>query len=167
MLPHNSIDPHYLSWKLKSLNYYARFIELAGDVNSSMPGYVVQRISRLLNTFSKSLKGSNILILGVAYKKDIQDVRESPALDVIKLLEDAGAKVTYNDPYVPEITWNETTHRSRKLSEALAKKADCCVILTDHSTYDYQWLVDHSRAVFDTRNATSKVRKNRSRISLL
>lgn len=161
------IDPHYLSWKLKSLNYYARFIELAGDVNSNMPGYVVQRISRLLNTFSKSLKGSNILILGVAYKKDIKDVRESPALDVIKLLEDAGAKVSYNDPYVPEITWNETTHRSKKLSAALAKKADCSVILTDHSSYDYQWLVDHSRAVFDTRNATSKVRKNRSRISLL
>ena len=161
------IDPHYLSWKLKSLNYYARFIELAGDINSSMPGYVVERIARLLNTFSKSLKGSNILILGVAYKKDIQDVRESPALDVIKLLEDAGSRVTYNDPFVPEITWNDTTHRSTKLTESLVKKADCCVILTDHSSYDYQWLVNHARAVFDTRNATTNVRKGRSKITLL
>ena len=124
-------------------------------------------VSRLLNTFSKSLKGSKILILGVAYKKDIQDVRESPALDVIKLLEDAGARVSYNDPYVPEITWNETTHRSKKLSESLVKSADCSVILTDHSSYDYQWLVNHSKAIFDTRNATTKVRKNRSKISLL
>lgn len=161
------IDPHYLSWKLKSLNYYARFIELAGDVNTSMPEYVVSRVARMLNTFSKALKKSKILILGVAYKKDIQDVRESPALDVIKLLEDAGAKIIYNDPYVPEITWNNTSHKSNKLTKALAQKADCCVILTDHTDYDYQWIVDNSKAVFDTRNATSKVKRGRAKISLL
>ncbi len=161
------IDPHYLSWKLKSLNYYARFIELAGDVNTSMPEYVVSRIARMLNNFSKSLKNSRILILGVAYKRNIQDVRESPALDVIKLLEDAGVKIVYNDPYVPEITWNDTRHRSTKLNKAMAQKADCCVILTDHTDYDYQWVVDNSKAIFDTRNATAKVKKGRSKISLL
>ncbi len=161
------IDPHYLSWKLKSLNYYARFIELAGDVNSSMPEYVVSRVARMLNNFSKSLKGSKILILGVAYKKNIQDVRESPALDVIKLLEDAGAKITYNDPFVPQITWNGTIHKSTKLSKPLAQKADCCVILTDHTEYDYQWVVDNSKAIFDTRNATTKIKRGRSKISLL
>ena len=161
------IDPHYLSWKLKSLNYYARFIELAGDVNSHMPEYVVDRIARLLNTRSKAIKGSKIAILGVAYKKDIQDVRESPALDVIKLLEDAGAKLSYNDPHVPEITWNGTSHKSQKLTKSMLERADCVVILTDHSAYDYQWIVDHSSLVFDSRNATGNVKRGRNKITLL
>lgn len=161
------IDPHYLSWKLKSLNYYARFIELAGDINSHMPEYVVERISRLLNSLTKPINKSRILILGVAYKKDIQDVRESPALDVIKLLEDSGARITYHDPYVPEIIWNGTSHKSSKLTSSLVEKADCCVILTNHSDFDYQWLVDHSRAIFDTRNATAGITRGRAKISLL
>jgi UDP-N-acetyl-D-glucosamine dehydrogenase len=162
------IDPHYLSWKLKSLNYYARFIELAGEINSHMPEYVVQRISRLLNIrFARSINKSTICVLGVTYKRDIKDTRESPALDVIKLLEDNGAKVLLNDPFVSEIEWNKTKHKSRKLNAELLKKSHLTVILTDHTQYDYQWIVDHSKAVFDTRNATKKVTRNRSRIELL
>ncbi len=162
------IDPHYLSWKLKSLNYYARFIELAGDINSSMPEYVVNRISRLLNErFAKSIKKSTIVALGVSYKKDIKDMRESPALDVIKLLEDRGAKITYNDPFVPTFEWNKTRYRSQKLTRKLMSSADITVILTDHTGYDYQWIVDNSKAVFDSRNATKEVKKNRNRIDVL
>lgn len=162
------IDPHYLSWKLKSLNYYARFIELAGDINSRMPEYVVERIAAMLNRrFAKALNKSTVLVLGVAYKPDIKDVRESPALDVIKLLEDKGARIYYNDPYVPEIDWNRSKHKSRRLTKSLIGKADVTVILTNHSLYDYQWIVDNARAVFDTRNATKSVKKNRSKVQLL
>lgn len=162
------IDPHYLSWKLKSLNYYARFIELAGDINSSMPEYVVQRITRLLNDrFAKALNKANVLVLGVAYKRNIQDLRESPALDVIKLMENKGAKVTYNDPFVPKFDWNDTQYKSVKLTKELVKKADLVVILTDHSQYDYDMIVENAKAVFDSRNATRSVYKNRSRIELL
>ncbi|MFH1373665.1 MAG: nucleotide sugar dehydrogenase [bacterium] len=162
------IDPHYLSWKLKSLNYYARFIELAGDINSHMPEYVVDRIGSMLNRRSaKALNKTTVLVLGVAYKRDIKDTRESPALDVIKLLEDKGARIVYNDPFVPEIDWNHSKHKSRKLTKALLAKADVTVILTDHSPYDYEWIVEHAQAIFDTRNATKKVRHHRQKIELL
>jgi len=162
------IDPHYLSWKLKSLNYYARFIELAGDINSHMPEWVVQRISDTLNNrFAKSLNKSNILVLGIAYKPNIKDIRESPALDVMKLLEDKGAKVIFNDPHVPEIRWQEGRKKSTKLTESLLKKADMTVILTHHSAYKYQWIVDNSKVVFDTRNATKAATKNRKKIVVL
>ncbi len=162
------IDPHYLSWKLKSLNYYARFIELAGDINSSMPEWVVKRIISMLNErFARALNKASILVLGVAYKPDIKDVRESPALDVMKLLEDRGARVTYNDPHVPEIIWHDSRRKSVKLTAGLLKKADLTVILTHHSKYDYQWIVDNARAVFDTRNATRSVKKNRRKIERL
>jgi UDP-N-acetyl-D-glucosamine dehydrogenase len=162
------IDPHYLSWKLKSLNYYARFIELAGDINSHMPEYVVERIARMLNErASKALNKANLFVLGVAYKKDIKDVRESPALDVIQLLAKQGARVKYNDPFVPEIAWNAGSHRSQKLTKAAIAKADATVILTNHSSYDYQWVVDNARMVFDTRNATKGIRRNRSKVELL
>ncbi|MEA2031729.1 MAG: nucleotide sugar dehydrogenase [candidate division Zixibacteria bacterium] len=162
------IDPHYLSWKLKSLNYYARFIELAGDINSSMPEWVVQRIGSMLNErFAKALNKTHILVLGVAYKPDIKDVRESPALDIISLLEGNGSKVVYNDPHVPEVVLNNSKRKSTRLTAALLKKTDLTVILTHHSTYNYQWIVDHSQAVFDTRNATKSVRKNRNKIELL
>lgn len=161
------IDPHYLSWKLKSLNYYARFIELAGDINSHMPEYVVDRIKRILNEFGKSVKNSNILILGITYKKDIKDTRESPALDVFKLLEKEGARLYYNDPYISEIRWDKTSHHSSKLTPALMKKMDMTVILTDHSSYNYQWIIDNSRLVFDTRNAAKKVDSGRQKINLL
>jgi UDP-N-acetyl-D-glucosamine dehydrogenase len=158
------IDPHYLSWKLKSLNYYARFIELAGDINSHMPEYVVERVARALNQVRKTVKGSNLLVLGVAYKKDIKDVRESPALDVIKLLQNAGAKVKYNDPHVPSILMNCDTMKSVSLSSSLLKRTDCVVILTDHSSYDYNWIVKNSKLVFDTRNACKQVKRNRGKI---
>ncbi len=162
------IDPHYLSWKLKSLNYYARFIELAGDINSSMPEYVVQRITRLLNQrFTKALNKAKILVLGVAYKRDIQDLRESPALDVIQLLEEKGAKVQYNDPFVPKFEWKDGQYRSTPLTASLIKKSDLVVILTDHTQYDYDLIVKNAKAVFDSRNATRSVRRGRSKIELL
>lgn len=162
------IDPHYLSWKLKSLNYYARFIELAGDINSHMPEYVVARITSMLNKrFARSLNKSSILALGVAYKRNIKDMRESPALDVIKLLEDKGARVYYNDPYVPTFKWNDIKHKSSRLTRDLVGKVDLVVILTDHGDYDYQWIVDNARAVFDSRNATKTVKKHRNKIERL
>jgi UDP-N-acetyl-D-glucosamine dehydrogenase len=170
------IDPHYLSWKLKSLNYYARFIELAGDVNSHMPEYVVERTIRLLNERSGlALSKTNIVVLGVAYKRDIKDVRESPALDVIKLLQNRGAKVHYNDPFVPNfyLEHGEKGEKSRglmksvNLSAELLKNADLVIIVTDHTGYDYQWIVNNSKLVFDTRNAAKKVTKNRSKIVVL
>ncbi|MBD3401450.1 nucleotide sugar dehydrogenase [candidate division GN15 bacterium] len=162
------IDPHYLSWKLKSLNYYARFIELAGEVNSHMPEYVVDRITDLMNRkFAKSINKSTILVLGIAYKRDIKDIRESPALDVIKLLEDRGAKILYNDPHVPSFKWNDKTFKSSKLTPALLKKADLTVVLTDHTAYNYQMIVDNAKAVFDSRNATKKVTRGRQKIDVL
>lgn len=162
------IDPHYLSWKLKSLNYYARFIELAGDINSSMPEYVVRRVGNLLNKkFAKSLNKAKILALGLAYKKDIQDVRESPSLDVIKLLGDEGAKVVYNDPFVPKFSWNGDVKKSVKLTKQQIKSADLVVILTDHTEYDYDFIVQNAKVVFDSRNATKNVKKYRSKIELL
>jgi UDP-N-acetyl-D-glucosamine dehydrogenase len=158
------IDPHYLSWKLKSLNYYARFIELAGDINSHMPEYVVERINRALNIRKKSLKGSNVLVLGVAYKKDIKDLRESPALDVIRLLQDAGAEVKYNDPFVPCIHMEGWDWKPVKLNKGLLQSSDCVVILADHSTYDYGFIVRNAKLIMDTRNATKNVKGNRDKI---
>ncbi len=151
------IDPHYLSWKLKTLNYNARFIELASEINTNMPRYVVQRIADALNEHEKSVKGSSILVLGVAYKKDINDIRESPALDIIRLLEEKGAKVIYNDPYVPELHFNGKKRRSQVLTENLLRATDCVVIATDHSAYDYKWIVENSKLIIDTKNATKNV----------
>ena len=162
------IDPHYLSWKLKSLNYYARFIELAGDINSHMPEYVVERITRMLNErFARSINKTSILTLGVAYKKDIKDLRESPSLDVIRLLEKQGAKVQYNDPFVPGFAWEGRAYKSVKLTAELIKKVDLVVILTNHTQYDYQFIVDNAKAVFDSRNATKDVKRGRNKIVLL
>ena len=150
------IDPLYLSWKLKTLNYRARFIELAGEINSGMPEYVVQRVAGALNEREKSVKGSHILILGVAYKRDVDDVRESPALDVLNLLESRGAHVSYNDPHVPELKADGTTLRSQELLPAV-READLVVIVTDHSAYPYRDIVDAARVVVDTRNATKGI----------
>ena len=158
------IDPHYLSWKLKSLNYYARFIELAGDINSRMPEYVVERISRALNDKKRSLKGARILILGVSYKKDIKDLRESPALDVIRLLQSAGAKVEYNDPFVPCIHMDGWDWKPLKLTRRILQNSDCVVILTDHSAYNYNFIVRNAKLVVDTRNATKNVKAERAKI---
>jgi UDP-N-acetyl-D-glucosamine dehydrogenase len=147
------IDPLYLSWKLKTLNYRARFIELAGEVNSDMPEYVCRRVADALNEREKSVKGSRILVLGVTYKRDIDDVRESPALDILRLLEKRGARVGYNDPHVPELAVDSVSLRSQDLYPAV-EEADLVVITTDHGSYDYPRIVERARLVLDTRNAT-------------
>lgn len=151
------IDPLYLSWKLKTLDYRARFIELASEINADMPQYVVNKINDALNEFSKSVKNSTILVVGVSYKKDIDDLRESPALDVIQLLQKRGAKVMYHDPYVPEIRLEATTLLSSDLESALGR-ADCTVIITNHSMFDYQRIVEMSKVVLDTRNSTKGIK---------
>ncbi len=163
------IDPHYLSWKLKSLNYYSRFIELAGDINSHMPEYVLERVTRLMNKHQKHIKGSRIVVLGVAYKRDISDLRESPAIDCIRLLQKQGAKVQYNDPYAPLIKMEEGEKdlHSTNLTPALLRAADLVVILTDHSCYDYATIAKHAKLIFDTRNATKRVKTNRNKIERL
>ncbi len=158
------IDPHYLAWKLKSLNYYSRFIELAGDINSHMPEYCVERITRALNSSGKALRGSKVVVLGVAYKRDISDLRESPALDVVTLLRNHGAKVVYSDPYVPVVHFDAGDMRSIKLTPATLRSADIVVILTDHTNFNYQWIVDNSKLIFDARNACKRVRNGRKKV---
>ncbi len=150
------IDPLYLSWKLKTLNYRARFIELAGEINSEMPEYVCARVADALNDQERSVKGSRVLVLGVTYKKDIDDVRESPALDIIRLLEDRGARVGYNDPYVPELHMSGRVLRSQDLLPAV-REAHVVVIVTDHTAYAYREIVEAARVVVDTRNATKGI----------
>jgi len=152
------LDPHYLSWKLKTLNFYARFIELAGEINSHMPEYLLTKVMDALNNRGKSLKGSEVLVLGVAYKKDIGDVRESPALDVIELLLRKGAKVKYHDPHVKSLEVPDAKLSSVKLSDALLKKQDCVVITTDHSAFDIRHIVRQSSLVVDSRNAAKGIK---------
>ena len=147
------IDPHYLSWKLKLLNYHARFIELAGEINSSMPRYVVGRISDELNRRRQCLNGARILVVGVAYKRDVSDVRESPALDVLQLLGDAGAELSYHDPFVPALETGSLSLRSVELDAGRLEQVDCVVVLTDHGSIDWDGLVARAPLVFDTRNA--------------
>jgi UDP-N-acetyl-D-glucosamine dehydrogenase len=148
------VDPHYLSWKLKTLNYNARFIELASEINTSMPLYVIDKVTQALNDDCKSVRGSKIVVLGVAYKRDIDDVRESPALDVLSLLHERGAKVVYHDPYVPHVRLEEDhTMDSVPYTAELLSSADCVVIVTDHKAYDWQHVVDHSKLIVDTRHA--------------
>jgi UDP-N-acetyl-D-glucosamine dehydrogenase len=152
------IDPHYLSWKLKTLNYTARFIELASEVNTSMPVYVVSKVADALNDEGKAVRGSKIVVLGTAYKRDVDDVRESPALDVLSLLRHKGALVEYHDPYVPRLYLeDEVQMETSEYTAELLSGADCVVIITDHTTYDWQHIVDHSALIIDTRNATGKV----------
>lgn len=155
------IDPLYLSWKLKSLNYTARFIELASEINTGMPRFVVGKVQDALNTHRKPLTDSRILVLGVAYKPDIDDLRESPALDVIHLLKEKGAIVEYHDPYIPKIDHDEIKMTSVTDWMAAVKAADCVVIVTNHKKYDYEALLENSRLIVDTRNALgAKGREN-------
>ncbi|MFP4322508.1 MAG: nucleotide sugar dehydrogenase [Anaerolineales bacterium] len=149
------IDPHYLSWKLKTLNYTARFIELASEVNTSMPYYVLDKVTDALNDSAKAVRGAKIGVIGVAYKRDIDDVRESPALDIIQLLRDKGATVTFHDPYVPQVKLDGETWHSETYSTDWLAAQDCLVIVTNHSTYDWQEIVDHGRVIVDTRNAVN------------
>ena len=147
------IDPLYLSWKLKSLNYNARFIELASEINTNMPRYVVDRVQEALNDHGKALNGSNILILGAAYKPDIDDMRESPALDVIALLREKQAAVSYHDPYVPEVAHDDWQLESVSDLDKAVKRADLVVVITNHSDYDYPAILESAKLIVDTRNA--------------
>lgn len=148
------VDPHYLSWKLKLLAYKARLIELADEINREMPRFVVEKVIEALNRQRKSVRGSKIFILGVAYKKDSDDFRESPALDVMKLLEERGGEIFYHDPLVPEIAFDGYTLRSVPLSPESVSASDVVVVVTDHSHFDARLIVEHSRLVIDTRNIT-------------
>jgi UDP-N-acetyl-D-glucosamine dehydrogenase len=148
------VDPHYLSWKLKTMDYTTRFIELAGEVNREMPGYVFKKIQAALNEKRKAVKGADILLLGVAYKKNVADTRESPAYDVAKLLHQAGARLSYSDPFVPQWQTDWQSYHSKRLTPAVLKAADCVVILTNHDDFNMSQVVRHSRAIVDTRNAT-------------
>ena len=154
------VDPLYLSWKMKTLNYTARFIELASEINTNMPRYVVSRIQDALNRYKKSLNGSKILILGVSYKPNINDMRESPALDIIHLLREKGAIVSYNDPFVPEIEIEGVQMFSEKELSTFLEKADLVAIITNHDKFDYKTILEKSQLIFDARNAMKDVAKN-------
>jgi UDP-N-acetyl-D-glucosamine dehydrogenase len=158
------LDPHYLAWKMRTLNYKTRFIDLASEINSEMPDYVVEKIASALNDERKAVNGSRIVVLGIAYKPDIDDVRESPALDVIRLLEKLGADVVYHDPHVPSFQEDGVRHESVALTDAELKQSDAVVIVTNHSSIDYQRLVDGANLVVDTRNATAKTKPGQARI---
>lgn len=157
------IDPFYLTWKAREYNFSTRFIELAGEINSNMPLYVVGKVMEALNEKGKSLKGSAVLVLGVAYKKDVDDLRESPSLELIKILREKGAKVDFNDPFIPVAVSHrkEFKMRSTKLDAKNIKKYDCVLIATNHSSYDYKWIVENSSLVVDTRNATAGIKSRK------
>ena len=160
------IDPFYLSWKARQYNTPTRFIELAGEVNSAMPEYVVGRVAAALNERRKPLNGSKICIAGMAYKKDVDDIRESPAITLANLLHEAGAIVSYNDPHIPKMKTRHSTLdlESVELTDEFLREQDCLLIATDHSAYDYDHLVRHSELVVDTRNATQNVVEGREKI---
>ena len=165
------IDPFYLTWKARHYDFSTRFIELAGEVNTGMPYWVVDKVVEALGEEGKALKGAKVLVLGVAYKKDVDDLRESPSLKVIEILESRGAEVSYNDPYVGSLRARKLRHYetfeldSVELGEAALREADCVLIATDHGAYDYEWIVRHARRVVDTRNATKNVRNGREKIT--
>jgi UDP-N-acetyl-D-glucosamine dehydrogenase len=147
------LDPHYLAWKMRTLNYRTRFIELAGEINAEMPEYWVARVADKLNDQGKAVRGSTVLVLGVAYKKDIDDIRESPALDVIRLLEQRGAVVKYHDPHVPKLHEDGVELESIALTADVLHGTDCVVIVTDHTGLDYPLVAREAKLVVDTRHA--------------
>ncbi|MCK4325237.1 nucleotide sugar dehydrogenase [bacterium] len=158
------IDPFYLSWKARLNDFPAKFIDLAGEINHFMPRHVVDRISSALNERGRSIKGSRILIMGVTYKRDVDDTRESPAIEIMETLMDKGARLSYNDPHVPRLTVGSSTFHSVPLTKRALSQADCVAIITDHGSYDYEQIVRMSNLVVDTRNATKKVRQGRKKI---
>ncbi len=161
------IDPFYLTWKARQYGMSTRFIELAGEINTGMPEYVIHRLAEALNNRERSIKGSKILVLGLAYKKNVDDIRESPSIELIEMLKKRGAKVDYNDPFVPKTPRQREHHlgmTSKKLSPAMLKSYDCVLIATDHSAYDYEMIVANARLVVDTRNATAEVKSGRNKI---
>jgi UDP-N-acetyl-D-glucosamine dehydrogenase len=161
------IDPFYLTWKAREFEMATRFIELAGEINTGMPNYVVTRTMEALNEKGKSMKGAKILLLGLAYKKDVDDLRESPSIILVELLKKHGAKVDYNDPHIPK-TPKQREHDLKMTSKALSPKMlagyDCVVVATDHTAYDYNMIVKNAKLVVDTRNATVNVKQGRNKI---
>ena len=160
------LDPYYLANKAKEYDFHTRFIELAAEINEHMPYYVASRIMEALNTRGKSLNGANVLVLGVAYKKDVEDIRDSPSLKLIQLLQEKGAKVSYNDPYIPQIQVSQNTLSSVDLTEERLSAMDCAIIATDHSYYDLEQIANWARLVFDTRGATRRLKGTNNVIRL-
>jgi UDP-N-acetyl-D-glucosamine dehydrogenase len=164
------VDPYYLSWKAREYDFAARFIELAGEVNTAMPYHVIEAVATALNERQKSIKGSKVLLLGVAYKKDVDDLRESPSLKLLELLAQRGAALDYNDPYFPALHkmrhYDFSNLRSVPLAPDRLASYDCVLIATDHSSYDYEAIVRHAKLVVDSRNATRRVAQHREKIVL-
>jgi len=161
------IDPFYLTWRARQFGMPTKFIELAGEINTAMPHYVIHRTMEALNEKKKSLNGAKVLVLGLAYKKDIDDVRESPSLKLIELLKEKGANVDYNDPYIPQthkMREHDLKMKSKPLNAKMIKGYDVVLISTDHSCYDYKWMVKNAKMVVDTRNATVNVKMGRNKI---
>ena len=162
------VDPYYLTWRAREFGLDTRFIELAGQINSAMPAYVVQRLASELNKHGKCLQGANILCLGVAYKRNVDDLRESPALEVIEILRDHGAHITYHDPFIPVLPQtrrHKLDLKSVPLTPETLRSADAVLILTDHDSVDYGTVVEHAPLVVDTRNATRSVRRHRGNVA--
>ena len=158
------LDPHYLAWKMRTLNYKTRFIDLASEINSQMPAYVVEKVAQALNDERKAVNGSRVLIIGVAYKPDVDDIRESPALDVMRLLERNGADVVFHDPHIASYREDGHTRTGVELSKDELRRADAVVIVTDHRSIDYQMLMDNAALIVDSRNAMAKAVKTRARV---
>ncbi len=161
------LDPHYLEWKAKEHNFDTHFISLAGEINRRMPFFVREKANRSLNKLGIAPSRSKILILGVAYKRDLGDYRESPAVEVIKLLKEDGATLAYHDAFVPSFREHYITMEGQPLTSALVENQDLVIILTDHTNVDYGWVAKHAKAVLDTRNATKHVKEHREKITLL
>jgi UDP-N-acetyl-D-glucosamine dehydrogenase len=150
------IDPHYLAWKMRGLNYKTRFIDLAGELNTEMPVFWVRKVAEALNGQGRAVRGASVLVLGVAYKRDIEDIRESPALDIIRLLEQQGARVSYHDPHVSTFREDDREFRSVPLTPAALEAADCVMVVTDHAAIDFHQVKRHARLVVDTRHVLPK-----------
>ncbi len=161
------VDPTYLAWKMKSLNFPARFIDLATEINNHMPEHVADKVADFLNEDRIAVNGARVLILGVAYKRDVSDMREAPALDVIRILATKGAEISYHDPQVPEFELEGTTYKSIELSDDALASADVVVVVTDHQAVDYEQVVARAERIFDTRNATHAVKRGREKIRKL
>ncbi len=161
------VDPTYLAWKMKSLNFPARFIELATEINGQMPRHVTDRINDMLNEDRIAVNGAKILVLGVAYKSNVSDVRESPALDIMRLLASKGAEIQFSDPHVRELELDGISHKSVDLTDDTLSTADITVVITEHAGIDYDHVVARSNRIFDTRNATKDVKKGREKIRKL
>ena len=161
------LDPYYLAWKSKEYDVHTRFIELAGEINENMPYFVATKLQRILNKMGKCLKGSTIVVLGVTYKADIEDPRESPATKVMELLQKEEADLHYVDPYTPSLMIGGQQYKAHSLTKDLLEHSACALILTAHSVFDYQMIVDHAPMVFDTRNGTRQVKQHREKIVLL